>query len=70
MKEAFPAALLVAPMGLKQKEPQLPVDVRVTPLAGVGDLPGSWPVKEFDIIPVSCYQFLFSPCTKLVSSGV
>lgn len=53
MKDAFPAAVLVAPLGLKQKKPELPIDVRVTPLAGIDDLPGSWPGKAVDIIPVS-----------------
>eukprot|EP00878_Enallax_costatus_P017607 GHUV01018499.1.p1 GENE.GHUV01018499.1~~GHUV01018499.1.p1 ORF type:complete len:163 (+),score=24.16 GHUV01018499.1:1104-1592(+) len=58
MKEAFPAAVLVAPLGLKQKKPQLPVDVRVTPLAGTDDLPGSWPVKQIDIIPIQGARIL------------
>jgi hypothetical protein len=60
MKAAFPAALLVAPLGLAQQQQQrqrqqqrLPIDVRITPLAGVQDMPGAWPAAELDVIPVS-----------------
>jgi hypothetical protein len=60
MKAAFPAALLVAPLGLAQQQQQrqrqqhrLPIDVRITPLAGVQDMPGAWPAAVLDVIPVS-----------------
>jgi hypothetical protein len=53
MKAAFPAALLVAPLGLAQQQQRLPIDVRITPLAGVQDMPGAWPAAVLDVIPVS-----------------
>jgi hypothetical protein len=56
MKAAFPAALLVAPLGLAQQQQQrqrLPIDVRITQLAGVQDMPGAWPAAVLDVIPVS-----------------
>jgi hypothetical protein len=57
MKAAFPAALLVAPLGLAQQQQRqrqrLPIDVRITQLAGVQDMPGAWPAAVLDVIPVS-----------------
>lgn len=64
MKEAFPAALLVAPLGLAQQQQQkrqqqrLPIDVRITPLAGVQDMPGAWPAAVLDVIPVQGMPFI------------
>jgi len=52
MKASFPGSLLVAPLGLALTHKTLPVDVRVTPLAGPQDLPGSWPIKELDMMAV------------------
>lgn len=52
MKASFPGSLLVAPLGLALTHKTLPVDVRVTPLAGPQDLPGSWPIKELDMMTV------------------
>jgi hypothetical protein len=53
MKAAFPGSLLVAPVSLALSQRQLPVDVRVTPLAGTQDLPGSWPLQALDMVVVS-----------------
>eukprot|EP00882_Tetradesmus_deserticola_P008935 GHRQ01009425.1.p1 GENE.GHRQ01009425.1~~GHRQ01009425.1.p1 ORF type:complete len:308 (+),score=132.41 GHRQ01009425.1:161-1084(+) len=64
MKAAFPAALLVAPLGLAQQQQRqrqqqrLPIDVRVTPLAGVQDMPGSWPAAVLDVIPIQGLPFI------------
>jgi hypothetical protein len=52
MKAAFPGSLLVAPLGLARARKTLPVDVRVTPLAGPQDLPGSWPLDVLNVLPV------------------
>lgn len=52
MKEAFPGSLLVAPLGLALAHKTLPVDVRVTQLAGPQDLPGSWPLQVLDVMTV------------------
>lgn len=68
MKEAFPAALLVAPLGLAQQQQQkrqqqrLPIDVRITPLAGVQDMPGAWPAAVLDVIPVSEVRLMVTQC--------
>ena len=53
MKAAFPGSLLVAPLGLALKAKTLPVDIRITPLAGPQDLPGSWPLSTLDLMTVS-----------------
>lgn len=58
MKAAFPAALLVAPLGLALKRPSLPVDIRITPLAGAQDMPGSWPAAVMDVIHLQGLSFL------------
>ncbi|KAF6255327.1 hypothetical protein COO60DRAFT_1296641 [Scenedesmus sp. NREL 46B-D3] len=57
MKATFPAALLVAPLGLAQQHQRLPVDVRITPLAGVQDMPGAWPAAVLDVIPIQGLPF-------------
>jgi hypothetical protein len=53
MKKRLPGALLAAPASLAVTKPKLPIDVKITPLAGVQDLPGSWPADVIDVIPVS-----------------
>lgn len=53
MKAAFPGSLLVSPLSLYlAHRGQLPVDVKVTPLAGHQDLPGSWPLDTLDMLTV------------------
>eukprot|EP00775_Hariotina_reticulata_P002680 gene2680-2981_t len=48
-------SLLIAPEGA---DPELPADARLSPLAGVRDLPGSWPADVNGVIPVKGMQFL------------
>lgn len=54
MKAAFPGCLLVSPLSLylAHRGSQLPVDVKVTPLAGHQDLPGAWPLDTLDMLTV------------------
>lgn len=53
MKAAFPGSLLVSPLSLYLAHMgQLPVDVKVTPLAGHQDLPGAWPLDTLDMLTV------------------
>lgn len=54
MKAEFPAALLITPSGLKEKKPQLPIDIEIGTLScTTEDLPDSWPFKDIDMTPVS-----------------
>jgi hypothetical protein len=53
MKAAFPGSLLVAPLSLYLAHKQLPIDIKVTPLAGPQDLPGSWPLHTLNMMTVN-----------------